>query len=73
MIGTVTSGLPSPSLNGTNIAMGLVKNGYHKKGTKLGVRVRKNIRQAEVVKLPFVANRFFRGAVVDGGREGVNE
>jgi len=61
VVGRVTSGLPSPSLGGVNIAMGLVRNGWHKKGTMLGVRVRKNIRQAEVVKLPFVESKFYRG------------
>ena len=60
-VGVVTSGLPSPSLGGKNIAMALVDNGLHKKGTKLKVRVRKNLREAEVVKLPFVENRFYRG------------
>jgi aminomethyltransferase len=61
VIGKVTSGLPSPSLGGTNIAMGLVKNGWHKKGTKVGIKVRKNVRQAEVAKMPFVENKFYRG------------
>ncbi len=61
VIGKVTSGLPSPTLGGTNIAMGLVKNGWHKRGTKLGIKVRKNVRQAEVVKMPFVENNFYRG------------
>lgn len=61
VIGKVTSGLPSPSLGGTNIAMGMVKNGRHKQGTKLGIKVRKNVRQAEVVKMPFVENKFYRG------------
>lgn len=60
-IGKVTSGLPSPSLKATNIAMGYVKNGYHKQGTKLGVKVRSNVRKAEVVKMPFVKNNFHRG------------
>ena len=60
-VGKVTSGLPSPSLNNTNIAMGYVKNGHHKKGTKLGVKVRNNVRSAEVAKMPFVENRFYRG------------
>lgn len=60
-IGKVTSGLPSPSLKGVNIAMGYVKNGYHKQGTKIGVKVRSNVRKAEVVKMPFVENKFYRG------------
>ena len=61
VIGKVTSGLPSPSLDGKNIAMGYVKNGYHKKGTKVGVTVRKKVRKGEMVKMPFVENKFYRG------------
>jgi aminomethyltransferase len=59
-IGRVTSGLPSPTLAGQNIAMGLVRNGWHKKGTKVGIRVRKNVRKAEVARMPFVENKFYR-------------
>lgn len=60
VIGKITSGCPAPSLNGQNIAMGLIKNGYHKSGTKVGVQVRKSVRQAEVSKMPFVSNKFYR-------------
>ncbi|KAK5467269.1 Aminomethyltransferase, mitochondrial [Exophiala xenobiotica] len=60
VIGRITSGCPSPSLDGANIAMGYIKNGFHKKGTKVGVKVRKNVRKAEVAKMPFVENRFYR-------------
>lgn len=59
-IGKITSGLPSPTLGGLNIAMGLIKNGYHKKGTKVGIKVRKNVRKAEVSKMPFVETKFYR-------------
>ncbi|CAD6892657.1 unnamed protein product [Tilletia laevis] len=59
-IGIVTSGIPSPTL-GKNIAMALVANGSHKSGTKLKVSVRNKIREAEVTKLPFVPNKFYRG------------
>ena len=59
VIGHITSGSPSPSLDGQNIAMGYIKNGFHKKGTQVGVKVRKNVRKAEVAKLPFVSNKFF--------------
>lgn len=61
-VGRVTSGCPSPSLGGQNIAMALVSNGLHKKGTQLGVRVRGKILQGEVVKLPFVESRFYQPA-----------
>lgn len=60
VIGRVTSGIPSPTL-GKNIAMALVENGHHKKGTKVAVEIRKQLKQAEVVKMPFVENKFFRG------------
>ncbi|EST10046.1 Glycine cleavage T-protein, C-terminal barrel [Kalmanozyma brasiliensis GHG001] len=60
IVGRVTSGIPSPTL-GKNIAMALVENGQHKKGTKLKVEIRKKLRDAEVAKMPFVENKFFRG------------
>ncbi|CAO1615253.1 unnamed protein product [Sympodiomycopsis kandeliae] len=59
-VGAVTSGIPSPTL-GKNIAMAYVANGHHKKGTQLEVQVRGKKRVAEVVKMPFVENKFFRG------------
>lgn len=62
VIGKVTSGSPSPTL-GQNIAMGLVQNGYHKAGTELGVLVRGKRREAKVVKMPFVPNRYYKEAV----------
>jgi aminomethyltransferase len=60
VVGRVTSGIPSPTL-GKNIAMALVQNGHHKKGTKLKVEIRKKLRDAEVAKMPFVESKFFRG------------
>ncbi|KAI5279605.1 Aminomethyltransferase, mitochondrial [Ascosphaera aggregata] len=59
-VGVVTSGLPSPTLNGQNIAMGYVKQGMHKKGTELGVLLRKKVRRA-VVNSPFVPTKYYRG------------
>lgn len=61
-IGLVTSGIPSPSLDGQNIAMAYVRSGHHKPGTKLNVIVRGKDRQAEVVKMPFVKSNFYRNA-----------
>jgi aminomethyltransferase len=61
MVGKITSGLPAPSLDGKNIAMGYVKNGFHKKGTKVGVKVRGKLRKGEVEKMPFVESKFYRG------------
>jgi aminomethyltransferase len=60
VIGKVTSGCPSPSLGGRNIAMGMVKNGAHKRGTKVAIRVRNKVVKAEITKLPFVESRFHR-------------
>jgi aminomethyltransferase len=60
-IGEVTSGCPSPSMGGKNIGMGYVKSGFHKSGTKVGVLVRGKLRTGEVVKMPFVESRFYRG------------
>ncbi|KZW01292.1 glycine cleavage system T protein [Exidia glandulosa HHB12029] len=59
-LGSVTSGIPSPTL-GKNIAMGYVKSGWHKKGTELKVQVRKNMRPAVVTPMPFVAPKYYRG------------
>lgn len=59
-IGVVTSGLPSPSLGGANIAMGYVKNGMHKKGTEVGVLVRNRVRKATVSGMPWVESKFYR-------------
>lgn len=59
-IGVITSGLPSPSLGGTNIAMGYVKQGLHKKGTEVGILVRNKIRKATVVGMPWVETKFYK-------------
>lgn len=59
-IGVVTSGLPSPSLGGTNIAMGYIRTGFHKKGTEVGVLVRNKLRKATVSAMPWVENKFYR-------------
>ncbi|POW03112.1 hypothetical protein PSHT_11820 [Puccinia striiformis] len=61
-IGLVTSGIPSPSLNSQNIAMGYVQSGHHKSGSKLHVLVRGKPRQAEVVKMPFIKSNFYRNS-----------
>ncbi|KAG8748251.1 Aminomethyltransferase, mitochondrial [Ceratobasidium sp. 414] len=59
-IGIITSGIPSPTL-GTNIAMGYIKSGHHKKGTKVLVDVRKKLREAEVKGMPFVPPKYWKG------------
>lgn len=58
--GVITSGIPSPTL-GTNIAMGYIRSGHHKKGTKVQVEVRKKKREAVVKPMPFVASKYFKG------------
>lgn len=59
-IGKITSGCPSPTL-GKNIAMGYVKDGFHKSGTELDVVVRGRHRKATVTKMPFVPTRYWKG------------
>lgn len=58
-IGRVTSGCPSPTL-GKNIAMAYVESGKHKVGTEVEVEVRGKRRKATVVKMPFVASKYFK-------------
>jgi len=60
-LGTVTSGCPSPTL-GKNIAMGYVKDGFHKAGTEVDVLVRGRVRKAVVVKMPFVPTKYWKGS-----------
>ncbi|KAM7197610.1 hypothetical protein V8F20_006500 [Naviculisporaceae sp. PSN 640] len=59
-LGTVTSGCPSPTL-GKNIAMGYVRDGFHKAGTELQVLVRGRPRKAVVTKMPFVPTKYWKG------------
>lgn len=58
-IGTVTSGIPSPT-TGKNVAMGYVGEAYKKSGTELSVLVRKKLRDAEVAKMPFTPVSYYR-------------
>ena len=59
VIGKVTSGGPSPTL-GKNIAMGYVPPAFAELGTELKVIVRGKPAAAEVVAMPFVAQRYYR-------------
>lgn len=59
VVGTVTSGSPSPTL-GKNIAMGYVKDGLHKSGTELEVVVRGKSRTGTVSKMPFVPTKYWK-------------
>lgn len=59
-IGRITSGCPSPTL-GKNIAMGYIRDGFHKSGTEVGVIVRGKTRKAVVSKMPFVPTKYWKG------------
>ncbi|KIL60840.1 hypothetical protein M378DRAFT_130285 [Amanita muscaria Koide BX008] len=59
-IGTITSGIPSPTLS-KNIAMGYVQSGHHKKGTQVEVEVRGKRQPAVVTPMPFIKPRYWRG------------
>ena len=59
VIGKVTSGGPSPTL-GKNIAMGYVPPAFSELGTDLTVIVRGRASPAEVVAMPFVAQKYYR-------------
>ncbi|XP_037706672.1 aminomethyltransferase, mitochondrial [Choloepus didactylus] len=58
VIGTVTSGCPSPSLK-KNVAMGYVPCEYSKPGTLLLVEVRRKQQAAVVTKMPFVPTNYY--------------
>ncbi|MBL0967800.1 MAG: glycine cleavage system aminomethyltransferase GcvT [Brevundimonas sp.] len=59
VIGKITSGGPSPTL-GRNIAMGYVPPAFADLGTDLKVIVRGKAAAAEVIAMPFVAQRYYR-------------
>ena len=61
-IGQVTSGCPSPTLK-ANIAMGYIKDGFHKAGTKVRVVVRGKPREASITKMPFVPSKYWKGGI----------
>ena len=59
IIGKITSGGPSPTL-GHNIAMGYAPPAHAELGTQLKVIVRGKPAAAEVIAMPFVAQRYHR-------------
>jgi aminomethyltransferase len=59
VIGGITSGGPSPTL-GRNIAMGYVPPKFAELGTELKVIVRGKPAAAEVIAMPYVAQRYYR-------------
>jgi len=60
-VGVVTSGGFGPTVGGP-IAMGYVRTDLAVPGTRVDLMVRGKAREAEVVKTPFSAHRFFRGS-----------
>lgn len=62
VLGKVTSGCPSPTLK-KNVAMGYVRDGMHKSGTEVGVKIRGKVRKATVAKMPFVPSKYWKGGV----------
>ncbi|XP_004419760.1 PREDICTED: aminomethyltransferase, mitochondrial isoform X2 [Ceratotherium simum simum] len=58
VIGTVTSGCPSPCLK-KNVAMGYVPCEYSRPGTPLLVEVRRKQQMAVVSKMPFVPTNYY--------------
>lgn len=60
-VGVVTSGGFGPTVGGP-IAMGYVRTDLAAPGTSVELMVRGKAREAEVVKTPFSAHRFFRGS-----------
>ncbi|KAI8876906.1 hypothetical protein K501DRAFT_231237, partial [Backusella circina FSU 941] len=59
VVGVITSGCPSPILK-KNIAMGYIKNGLHKKGTEVDVKVRNKIQKGVISKMPFVPANYHK-------------
>lgn len=59
-IGVITSGCPSPTLS-KNIAMGYIRDGFHKPDTSVDIVVRGKKRKAHITKMPFVANKYWKG------------
>ncbi|OIV95824.1 hypothetical protein TanjilG_06800 [Lupinus angustifolius] len=58
-IGEVTSGGFSPCLK-KNIAMGYVKSGLHKAGTKVKIIIRGKANEGVVTKVPFVPTKYYK-------------
>lgn len=58
-IGEVTSGGFSPCLK-KNIAMGYVKSGLHKPGTKVKILIRGKANEGVVTKMPFVPTKYYK-------------
>lgn len=60
-IGEITSGGFSPCLK-KNIAMGYVKSGFHKAGTKAQIIIRGKSNEGVVTKMPFVPTKYYKSS-----------
>lgn len=61
LIGRVTSGSASPSMEGRwNIGQGYVDRGYHKSGTEVLIKIRNKLREGVISKQPFVQPKYYR-------------
>ncbi len=60
VIGEITSGGFGPSFGGP-VAMGYVKTDFAKIGTEINLIIRGKLVPAEVAKLPFVPQRYYKG------------
>ncbi|KAL9250938.1 Aminomethyltransferase, mitochondrial-like protein [Drosera capensis] len=58
-VGEITSGGFSPCLK-KNIAMGYVKSGNHKNGTKVKIAIRGKSYEGVVTKMPFVPTKYYK-------------
>ncbi|MEM1380185.1 MAG: glycine cleavage system aminomethyltransferase GcvT [Pseudomonadota bacterium] len=60
VIGTITSGGFGPSVEGP-VAMGYVQRAFAEEGTAVFLDIRGKLHPADVVRLPFVEPRYYRG------------
>ena len=63
VIGFVTTGLKSPTLD-KFIGMAIIDSNYAKVGTEIGIRVRKKLVSAVIVKRPFYKKQYKKSEVV---------
>lgn len=71
-IGNITSGTYSPCLK-RPIAMGYIATPYSKVGTKVGIKVRGKVNDAEVTKLPFVPTKYYKPTTSSSSSSSVKE
>lgn len=59
-IGEITSGCPSPTLGNVNVAMGYVNEEFKKPGSKVELKIREKLYNAEITKMPFVPSNYYQ-------------